>query len=92
LAKGNVDFYVFLTYLPQICENKLKSFRKEFLIVPTANLKELVKAKKAGTKGVFSFYFYFDAEKGKVFDKRDGYTEYSEFLNRWDLIKSALLT
>ena len=38
----NVDFYVFLTYLPQNGENRLKSFKKEFLIIPTANLKEFV--------------------------------------------------
>ena len=89
MERENVDFYVFLTYLPQNGKNKLESFKKEFVIIPTAKLRERVKKKKSGKNGVFSFYFYFDHE-GKVFDKRDGYADYSEFLSRWDLIKQAL--
>ena len=65
LDKNNVDFYVFLTYLPQNGENRLKSFKKEFLIIPTANLKEFVNQKKSGMKGVFSFYFSLMRKRGK---------------------------
>jgi hypothetical protein len=88
LDKNNVDFYVFLTYLPQDGENKLESFKKQFLIVPTKNLRGLAGHKKSGKKGVYSFYFHFDGKK--VFDKRDGLTDYSEFLESWNLIRDAL--
>lgn len=74
-----MDFYVFLTYLPS--ENK-------FVIIPTKNLEKLIKNKPSGQNEIYRFYFHFEGKE--VTEIRDGITDYSEYLNRWDLIKNAL--
>jgi len=43
--KGEVDFNVFLTYLPQFREHKMASFENKFLIVSTLDLKNSPKTK-----------------------------------------------
>lgn len=88
LEKEKVDFYAFLTYLPQNGEHKLAFFENRFLIVPTADLKKFAKEKNAGKKGIYSFYFHFDGNS--VFDKRDGLTDYSKYLESWNSIKESL--
>jgi hypothetical protein len=88
LEKENVDFYIFLTYLPRFDEHKMASFENKFVIVPTDDLKKLVKDKNSGEKGIYSFYFNF--REKKVFDKRDGLTDYSKYLDRWNSIEESL--
>lgn len=86
--KEKVDFYVFLTYLPKIGEHKIK-FENKFIIVPTSDLERLIKEKKVDKRGRYSFCFSF--EGNKVVDKRENSVDYSEYLERWDLIDNALL-
>ncbi|MGD0072209.1 MAG: hypothetical protein ABSB71_11695 [Candidatus Bathyarchaeia archaeon] len=88
LEKEKVDFYVFLTYLPRFGEHKMASFENKFIIVPTADLKKFAKNKNSGQTGIYSFYFNFEGKK--VVDKRDGITDYSNYLDGWKLIKEAL--
>ena len=85
--KERVDFYVFLTYLPKYAEHKMSKFENKFIIVPTIELEKLIKNKKVDKRGRYSFCFNF--EGNKVTEKRDEPTDYSEYLNRWDLIKHA---
>jgi hypothetical protein len=85
--KERVDFYVFLTYLPKIGEHGTSKFENKFIIVPTSDLESLIKEKKVDKRGRYSFCFNFEGKK--VADKRDVPTDYSEYLNRWDLIKQA---
>lgn len=75
-----MDFYVFLTQLP---ENK-------FVIVPTKDLEKLIKNKPSGQNGVYRFYFNFEGKE--VSEIRDEKTDYSKYLNNWDLIVNALKT
>ena len=91
----SVDFYVFVTYIPQYGEHRFTSFEKKFLIVPTKELEKRVNLKNAGKKGVYSFYFHFD--NNKVIDQREKTTEtelmtYSEFIDAWHLIENAFLS
>lgn len=88
LRRGGADFYVFLTYLPRLGARRVRTFENRFVIVPARELEGLVGGKSAGKKGVYSFYFSFDEEG--VADVRDGVTNYSEYLDRWDLIQKAL--
>lgn len=85
--REKLDFYVFLTYLPKIGEHKVASFEEKYLIVPTLELEKLIQGKKTGTKKIYSFYFNFGEE---VIEKRDEVTNYSKYLNNWDLIEKAL--
>jgi len=87
-SSGKVDFYVFLTYLPRFGERRLSTFENRFVIVPARELEGLVEGKSAGKKGVYSFYFSFDGET--VLEVRGEMTDYSRYLNRWDLIRKAL--
>jgi len=58
-------------------------------VLPGAvELQGLVGGKSAGRKGVYSFYFSFEGER--VADVRDEITDYSEYLDRWGLIREAL--
>ena len=82
-----MDFYVFLSYLPKFGEHKISSFENMFLIVPTTDLKKLVK-KKSGKNGSYSFYFNFEGKN--VVEKRDNLTDYSQYLDGWKLIQEAL--
>jgi hypothetical protein len=82
------DFYIFLTYVPRYGERSVRTFDKLFVILPTADLKGLVAEKSAGKKGVYSFYLSFDGDS--VTETREGRADYSEYLNRWDLISKAL--
>lgn len=88
LEKEKVDFYIFLTYLPKNGEHKIASFENKFIIVPTADLKKLTNDKNAVEKGIYSLYFHFDGNS--VFDKRDGCTDYSKYLENWGLIQARL--
>ncbi len=88
LRRAGADFYVFLTYLPRFGERRLRTFENRFVIVPARELEGLVGGKSAGKKGVYSFYFSFEGER--VADVRDEITDYSECLNRWNLIRKAL--
>jgi hypothetical protein len=90
LEKGKVDFYIFLTYYQKGGEHSPSPFEHRFIIISTSELeRQIEKAKKkSGEKGIFSFYFNFDGEK--VIEKRDVPTDYSKYLNKWDLIEQAL--
>ena len=88
LRRARADFYVFLTYLPRFGERRLRTFENRFVIVPARELEGLVGGKSAGRKGVYSFYFSFEGEG--VADVRDEIADYSEHLDRWDLIHKAL--
>jgi len=85
--KERVDFYVFLTYLPKIGEHRISKFENKFIIVSTSGLQSLIKEKKVDKRGRYSFCFNFEGKK--VTEKRDAPNDYSEYLNRWDLIKQA---
>jgi hypothetical protein len=92
--KGVVDFCVFLTYLPIIGEHKVSRLDQKFLIVPSSELgRRLAIKHTAGKKQVYDFYFHF--EKEKVIDQRvtmqeSPLSDYTEFLNAWELIGKAL--
>ncbi len=73
LRRAGADFYVFLTYLPRFGERRLRTFDNRFVIVPARELEGLVGGKSAGRKGVYSFYFSFEAER--VADVRDEITD-----------------
>ena len=94
LMESKADFYVFLTYLPFYGEHKVSSFQNKFLIVPKHELEKRVKIKDAGKKKVFSFCFHF--EEKRVWDERvtvsteNELSDYSQFLEAWNLIKEAL--
>jgi hypothetical protein len=91
---GNVDFYVFLTYLPSIGSHKISRFENRFLVVPVEELRRRAKIKDPGKPGVYSFCFHF--ENNRVWDERitaeigDERANYSQFLDAWHLIKRAL--
>jgi hypothetical protein len=86
--KGKVDFYIFLTYLLKVGEHRFNAFENKFIIIPTSELDKRIKTKNCGKKEIYSFYFNFEGKK--VVEKRDVVTDYSEYLNRWNLIKEAL--
>jgi hypothetical protein len=86
--RKKVDFYVFLTYLPQFGEHRMLKFENRFVIVPTSELAKRIKNKKAGKKGIYSFYFNFEGKK--VTEKRDKLTDYSDYLNQWNLLVEKL--
>jgi hypothetical protein len=86
--RNKVNFYVFLTYLPRFGEHKLVSFENKFVVVPTKDLEKLIENKPSGEKEIYSFYFNFDGKK--VVENRNEVTDYSEYLDRWDLINNAL--
>jgi len=88
LGKEIVDFYVFLTYFPKYGEHKMSKFENKFLIVPNHKLETLIEKKKVDKRGRYSFYFNF--EGNKVTEKRDAPTDYSEYLDRWDLVKDKI--
>ena len=62
-------------------------FENKFIIVPTSELSKRINDKKAGKRGIYFFCFNFEGKK--VTEKRDEPTDYSQYLNRWDLIKHA---
>jgi hypothetical protein len=86
--KEKVDFYIFLTYLPRFGEHRLSTFEQKFIIIPTSELENRVKIKNAGRRGIYSFAFHFEGKT--VVERRDTVTDYSNYLNRWDLIEVAL--
>jgi hypothetical protein len=51
---------------------------------------QAVKAKKAGKKGIYSFYFYFDGNN--VTEKRDDMVDYSKYYENWRSIENAFNT
>lgn len=93
LLRAGPDFYVFVTYLPIEGRNGGESFQTKFLVVPTGTLRENVRQKKGGKKGVYSFYFRF--EEGEIVDIREksfrtAENDYTEFLNSWDRVRQYL--
>lgn len=86
--KKKVDFYVFLTYLPKFGEHRMQKFENKFIIIPTSELSKGIENKKAGKKGIYFFCFNFEGKK--VTEKRDKLTDYSEYLNQWNLIVEKL--
>jgi hypothetical protein len=93
-SRDEVDFYVFLTYLPIQGEHKVSSFGYKFLIVPSSELEKRMTIKAAGRKSTYSFYFHFQDKN--VWDERvtttleNPLTDYTQFLNAWNLIDKAL--
>lgn len=93
-SRGKIDFYVFLTYLPILAEHKVSSFGYKFLIVSSSELERRIVVKDAGKKAIYSFCFHFQDKN--VWDESvtatldEPLTEYSQFLNAWDLIEKAL--
>jgi hypothetical protein len=69
-------------------------FDNKFLIVPSSELEKRMAVKNAGKRQIYSFYFHF--EDARVWDERvavtleNRLTDYSEFLDAWDLIGRAL--
>lgn len=94
LLKSKVDFYVFLTYLPVYGEHKVSRFQNRFLIVPTTELRKRTEVKDAGKRNIFSFCFHFEGDR--VWDERvtvtlqNNRTDYSQFLEAWNLIEEKL--
>ena len=98
--KRKADFYIFLTYLPVAGEHKISRFENKFLIVPSAELEKRMTVKDSGAREVYSFCFHFgfNNEDGKVWDERvtvsslnhNELTNYSKFLQAWELIREAL--
>jgi len=88
--RKKVDFYVFLTYLPRFGEHRMLKFENKFIVIPTSELSKRIKNKNAGKRGIYFFYFNFEGKK--VVEKRDVLTDYSEYLNRWDLVKDSLIS
>lgn len=93
-SKGKVHFYVFLTYLPIQGEHKVSSFGYRFLVVPSSELERRMTVKDPGKKSIYSFCFHFQDKN--VWDERviatldNPLTDYSQFLNAWDLIDRTL--
>ena len=93
-SKDKVNFYVFLTYLPIQSEHKVSSFGYKFLIVPSSELEKRTTVKDAGKRSIYSFCFHFQDKN--VWDERvtatleNPLTDYSRFLNAWDLVSRAL--
>jgi hypothetical protein len=94
LLKSKVDFYVFLTYLPVHGEHKVSRFQNRFLIVPRSELEKRAIVKDAGKRDIFSFCFH--SEGNHVWDERvtvsleDKRTDYSQFLEAWNLIDQSI--
>jgi len=94
LLKSKADFYVFLTYLPVYGEHKVSRFQNRFLTVPTSELRKRTEVKDAGKRNIFSFCFHFEGDR--VWDERvtvtlqNDLTDYSRFLEAWNLIEEAL--
>lgn len=86
--KERVDFYVFLTYIPRFGEHRLSTFENKFLIVPTSELETRLEDKATGKKEIYFFCFNFEGKK--AVEKRHEIADYSDYLNRWDLIEKAL--
>jgi hypothetical protein len=93
-SKGKVGFYIFLTYLPIQGEHKVSSFGYRFLLVSSSELEKRMAVKDAGKKSIYSFCFHFQDKN--VWDERvtttldNPLTDYSQFLNAWDLIDKIL--
>ena len=97
--KDKIDFYVFVTYIPEQGEHKFERFVNEFIIVPSNELEKRIKSKKP-SKEMYSFSFHFEKDKitGKYNTIRDHretiektpLTDYSIFLDNWNLITNKL--
>jgi hypothetical protein len=77
---NKANFYVFVTHLTD--------FETTALVVPRKDLERLLEHKQKGQNGVYRFYFHFNGKD--VTECRDQLTDYSEYFNRWNLIKLAL--
>lgn len=91
---SGADFYVFVTHIPKLGKHKVDAFEQKYLVVPAIEIERRVVAKKAGKKGVYSFYFRFDGpnvlDTREDHNSRDARSNYSEFLNNWDVINRLL--
>lgn len=65
-------------------------FENKFIIVSTSELSKRIKEKNAGKREIYFFCFNFEGKK--VVEKRDKLMDYSEYLNRWDLVKHVLIS
>jgi hypothetical protein len=89
LQRSNVDYYVFVTYIPEYGEHSLSQFKNRFLIVPFQALSKKIKhARKRASGGKYWFYFNFDGKR--VVETRDRITDYSDYLENWKIIENGL--
>ena len=63
---GQVDFFVFLTYLPVVAEHKVNQFEYKYLVVPMEEVIKRLTIKRPSK--VYSFCFHF--EENRVWDER----------------------
>lgn len=92
-TETTVDAYAFVTYR-EVPDGARMKWKNEFVVVPTNDLRKLVKEKHGGVHKVFGFYFAF--EDGKAWDVREarghipdpnrGAKDYSKYYNNWDLL------
>ena len=76
------DYFIFLTYLPNV--GNRPTFAERYLIVPSADIISRASRKRL-SRGKYFFYFSFEADR--VSDTReDPAVDYTNFLERWDLL------
>ena len=93
-AKGQVDFFVFLTYLPVESETGKMRFTHRYLVVPTSELAKRAVLKNTGSSKKYRFYFHYG--DNEIIDIRDTsgvprkWKDYTKFDDAWTLMKRAL--
>ena len=89
-----VDFYVFLTYLPEIDEHRVSRFQYVYLIVPYFELNLRLPTKNPGSRKIYRFYFHIENDSASDLRVKTGtdsdLSDYSGFFNAWHLIDSFL--
>jgi len=96
IKKGfeRVDFYVFLTYLPEIGEHRFSRFQYVYLIVPYFELNLRLPTKDPGSRKIYRFYFHIENDSASDLRVKTGtdsdLSDYSGFFNAWHLIDSFL--
>ena len=94
-SRGKVDFHVFLTRWPVHGKNEEHPFKYKFPIVPSSELEKRLTVKPA-LKGLYYLCFHFDENGKNVWDEgvwappTDPLTDYSQFLDAWELLNKAL--
>lgn len=92
--EDEVDFYVFVTYIPKLGEHKGDRFETKYLVVRAAEIERRIKEKKPGKNNIYSFYFRLD--ESNVREIREGRRavgknfDYSEFFDNWNQIERFL--
>ncbi len=82
------DFFVFLTYYPNVGTTGVPKFTERYIIVPISDLISLA-SKKRASNGVYSFCFSFDDPKVIEY-REEPPVDYTSFLENWGLIRAAL--